>query len=239
MGAKVDAPVRQTLQARRLLQAPVLSAALYVAFREAPAPVLAVPVAVQAEVEHHRFALQVQGKLLALEIAAAVQLEHAEIRIAAAQALGRQVDPAALGGIQGGGQVQRAQALVGVGDALAVELELPLRRLQRAGKIELAADLAEQLRPQLAQAIQRDIQAAGQPLVQRSLPADAVVAQLQRQSIDLPRLTSRYGICLENGWLAAQAPCRSRLASRFNASPLSEPLLRSGPPRRPGISSSQ
>ncbi len=137
-------------------------------------------------------------------------------------------------------RLQALQAIVLEGQLRALQPELALRRLERAGDIDPAIDLAAQLRPELGQSRQLDVDLPGELLLQAALAADAVVAEADLQGVEVPLLAAAIGLGLQDGRLATQlalqvAGQRSRLSVSFFISP----LLRSGPARVPGSSATQ
>ncbi|KAF1071528.1 MAG: hypothetical protein GAK45_00496 [Pseudomonas citronellolis] len=234
MRTEVDAPVGQPLQARWLLQAPVLATALDFTVGQAPAPVLAIPVAVEVQCQVQRLALQGHAQLLVLPGALALDGEGAELRIAGAQAVGGEVEAAALGSVEAGLERQLADQVVVVGQALAVQRQVALRCLQGARQVEAAIDLPGQPRPQLAQAAEGDIDTPGEFLLQAGIAADAVVAQAHLERTQVPALTLAAGIGLELRGLVAQAALQVDLGLQLQHTVLQAALAAQRPAEAPG-----
>ncbi|MCY1215763.1 hypothetical protein D9M72_276160 [compost metagenome] len=79
-----------------------------------------------------------------------------------------------------------------------------MRRLQGAREVEPPLGLAEQFRPELAEAVQGQVEMAAELLVQLTLPFDPVVPQAQVQGIEQPALACALGPGLEQRGLATQ-----------------------------------
>ncbi len=76
--------------------------------------------------------------------------------------------------------------------------------LERAGDINPAIELTAQLRPELGQTRQLDIDLPGELLLQAALAVDAVVAQAYLQRIEVPLLAAAIGLGLDHRRLATQ-----------------------------------
>ncbi|MNX91690.1 hypothetical protein D3C86_1237910 [compost metagenome] len=77
-------------------------------------------------------------------------------------------------------------------------------RLECAGDIHAAIELAAQLRPELGQARQLEIDLAGEFLLQTALASDAVIAEANLQGVEVPLLTTAIGLGLDHRRLPAQ-----------------------------------
>ncbi|MNM54472.1 hypothetical protein D3C81_655960 [compost metagenome] len=86
----------------------------------------------------------------------------------------------------------------------ALQVKLALGRLECAGDIHAAIELAPQLRPELGQARQLEIDLAGEFLLQAAFAADAVVAEANLQGIEVPLLATAIGLGLDHRRLTAQ-----------------------------------
>ena len=203
--AKGQLAIGQAFDLRRGLQPPVLATGLHVAAGQAPAPVVFVEVAIQCQGQLDQRASQGQLDLLALDIALGAGGEVANLRLAALNAAGLEVELGALGAIEVGVQVEALQAVVGKGQLLALEVELALRGFQGAGHLDTPVDLPAQLRPQLGQARQLDVDLPGQTLLQAAAAVDAVVAQADVQVGEGPLFAGAFGLGGEHGGLPAQA----------------------------------
>jgi len=203
--AKGQLAIGQALDFCRGLQPPVLATGLHVAAGQAPAPVVFVEVAIQCQGQLDQRASQGQLDLLALDIALGAGGEVANLRLAALNAVGLEVELGALGAIEVGVQVEALQAVVGKGQLLALEVELALRGFQGAGHLDTPVDLPAQLRPQLGQARQLDVDLPGQTLLQAAAAVDAVVAQADVQVGEGPLFAGTFGLGRQHSGLPAQA----------------------------------
>ncbi len=206
MGAEIHLPIGQALQPGRCLQLPVLPARLHLAAGQASAPVALVELTVQAQVELELRPIEGQVQLLLANVALAFGSQGAQVGFAQADRPGLQVDQGTLGAVQPGVQVKALHAVFGLAQLLALQGQLPLRRLERTGHIEPALELALQLRPQLAQARQVEVKLTGQALLHTGAAVDLVVPQLDQQGAQGPVLACTVGLGLQHGGLAAQSP---------------------------------
>jgi len=152
MGAKIDFAVRQPLKFRRTLQLPVLATGLDIAAGQASAPVALVQRSVEAEGKLELRPLQVEAQLLVPDVALTAGGQRAQGGIAGPAAAALWVLFPPLRAVECRVQVQALQAIVLEGQLRALQPELALRCLERAGDIDPAIDLAAQLRPELGQA---------------------------------------------------------------------------------------
>ncbi|MCY1406848.1 hypothetical protein D9M71_221280 [compost metagenome] len=113
--------------------------------------------------------------------------------------------------VEVGGERKVAYALVVHAHSPPLQIELALRRLQAAGEVQAAVQLAEQARPELPQPRQGDVQVPGQALVEAGFAAHPVVAEAQFQSIDLPGIALALGDGLEQRRLATQTALQVEL----------------------------
>src|SRR5450830_456874 len=204
VAAEVQPAIGKVFEFGRVLQFPVLAAGLYIARDQAPAPVALVEYAVKAQGQLQQRALQVELRLLALEIALPVQSQGAQCRVAGLDTFALEVQLPTLGAVEVGLEAEVLQTVIGKYQLLAVQADLALRRLQRAGEIDPAFDLPAQLRPELAQARQVEVELPGQALLQAAAALDAVIAQANIQGSEGPLFAFTAGLGLEQRRLPTQ-----------------------------------
>ena len=120
-----------------------------------------------------------------------------KLGVAGLNAAAFQVDLRALRAVEGGVEVEALQAIVlETPVAGPCRSSLPCGAFRRAGDVDLTIDLPAQLRPQLGQARQLDVDLPGQFLLQAALAVDAVVAEADLQGIQVPLLASAVGLGL-------------------------------------------
>ncbi|MCY1449740.1 hypothetical protein D9M71_664990 [compost metagenome] len=152
MGAKIDFAVRQPLEFCRTLQLPVLATGLDVAAGQTSSPVALVQCAVQTKGQFQLGPLQVKAQFLVLDVALTAGGQGAQRGVTGLDTATLEVDFRPLRAVEGRVQVQALQAIVLESQLRALQPELALRCLERAGDIDPAIDLAAQLRPELGQA---------------------------------------------------------------------------------------
>jgi len=108
---------------------------------------------------------------------AAIDRQVAKLAVAAGDALAAQLHPGLPVAVQGGVQAELTQARCLECQALAIEAEGALRRLQAAGQVQSPGGPSLQPGPQLTEAIEGDAQLALQALIQLATAVDTVVAQ--------------------------------------------------------------
>ncbi|MNS33574.1 hypothetical protein D3C72_656900 [compost metagenome] len=130
--------------------------------------------------------------------------QHTQIGVAGLNAAALQIDLCPLRTVEGGVEVEALQAIVLEGQLRTLQVEFALRCFQRAGDIDLPVDLPAQLRPELSQTRQLDINLPGEFLLQTALAADAVVAETDLQGIQIPLFASAISLGLEDRRLPTQ-----------------------------------
>ncbi|MCY1347364.1 hypothetical protein D9M69_334710 [compost metagenome] len=179
-------------------------------------------------------ALQVEVEALAATIAVALGDQAAELAVAGAQAAGGQLQPAALGAVETGGEVEVLQAVGGQRQALPLQVELSLRRGERTGQRQAAVQLALQAWPQLAEARQGQLQLAAQALVEGAAAVDAVVAEAHVQLRQLPLGVGTAALQLQQRRLAAQAALEVEVGAGLQRVVLPAALAAQGAGQRAG-----
>ncbi|MNC80947.1 hypothetical protein D3C75_1339070 [compost metagenome] len=76
-------------------------------------------------------------------------------------------------------------------------------RLETAGHIDPAIELATQLRPELAETRRFDVELTGERLLQAGATINAVFAQADLQRTQVPALASPISLGLQDRWLPA------------------------------------
>ncbi|MNQ63322.1 hypothetical protein D3C85_777000 [compost metagenome] len=126
--------------------------------------------------------------------------------------------------VEPGIQVEVLQAVFFHGQALPLELELPLGGLQGSGYIQAPLELALQARPQLAEARQVQVDLPGQTLLQATAAFDVVAAQADVQGAERPVLPCPFGLGQQNGRLPAQAPLEVEVGAELQLFARERPL---------------
>ncbi len=126
------------------------------------------------------------------------------------------------------------QAVVLEGQLRALQAELALGGFERAGHVDTADDLAAQLRPELSQACELDVDLAGQLLLQAAAAVDAVIPQANIQRAELPLLASAAGLGLEHRGLATQFALEVQVRVEIEAIVLHHPFAAQRPGQGPG-----
>ena len=144
--------------------------------------------------------------MLATDIAATAGAQLPEDCLAQGDAIGLQLDARLRLGIEPGVQLQGLDPPVGERQLPALRLQLPLGRLQAAGEFQLPLKLPLQLRPQLAEARQGQLQLAAQTLLQFTAALDAVVTQAQIDPTQRPAIPRALDLGLQPRRLTAQTP---------------------------------
>ena len=186
------------------MQLPVLTAGLDISAGQASAPIAIVQITVQPERQFQFRTLQIEGEFLVLDIALAAGGQRAQRGVAGLDAAAFEVDFRPLRAIEGRVQVQALQAIVFESQLRALQPELALRCLERAGDINATVELSAQLRPELGQTWKLDVDLPGELLLQTALAGDAVVTEADLQRVEVPLFTAAVGLGLDHRRLAAQ-----------------------------------
>ena len=228
MGGEVDRTVGQAFEPCRVLQLPVLATALDLTAGQPSAPGALVQGAIQAQGQLQQRALQVQLQLLLADVALASQGQATELGIAGLDATALEFDASLLRPIEAGIELEALQAVVGKGQLLPVQLRLALGRRERPGQVDPAIELAAQLRPELAQARQADVQLAADLLLQAARAIDPVIPQANVQGIEAPLLAGAVGLGLQQRGLAPQAALEIQVGGELELLGLQLPLATQG-----------
>ena len=199
-----DTAIGQPLQTRRVLQHPTLAARLHVPAEQTPAPVVFVQPPLQRQPQLQHRPLQRQFQLLALEVTAAIGCQYAQLCVAGLNPAAFKVNSPVLIAIQRGIQRQVLQVIVSKGQLLTCECHLALRCLERTAYINPTFELTAQIRPQLTQTRQVQIQLRLELLLHTGAAVDAVIAQANVQSAQGEIFASALSLGLQDGGQAAQ-----------------------------------
>src|SRR5690606_9745283 len=164
----------------------------------------------QVEFSLNLFTLQTQGHSLLLTIALAGQGQLADLGVAGTDLPRLQAEVSLLLLIETCFKDQAGDTLLIQTQLLALQIQPGLRCFARAGQIQAPVGAAAQTRPQLIELAQRQIHLALQLPVQAAAPLNAVVAQAQIQTWQLPGRSCCVGIQQQRSGLATE------LALQFN-----------------------